>query len=250
MAASFDQPPLLTASVRERLQRELHRYRSLRQHDPEDDSFRHRLYAVQRWQAERMKRSHHQLLQDERYRQATLFFLEDVYGGIDLTHIANEAERVINKALRMLPEKVMETSVVALELNALSAELDERLTQHLYYESDTPPEQVEAIDMTTYIKAFRHSADRAERARQAELARQLAVGLDKYVRSRLVFTTFKLVRKPALRAGIGNLYQFMGKGFDAMRPMGSASEVINAIVDTEEAAIERIYSGHKLPYGF
>ena len=231
--------------IAQQLQRDLNRYRQLRQHDENEPGFRESLFRLQGWQAQRMRKTHQQLLADERYRIATEFFLQDIYGGIDLTDIANEAERALNKALKVLPEKVMTTATYALELNALSAELDERLADYLFCEMG-----VADISMEYYTEAFRRSATLELRLRQVELARKLAVGLDKYVRSRVVYTTFKWVRKPAHKAGIQNLYEFMGKGFEAMRPMGSASEVIHRIVDREAELIDAIFSGESRPFGF
>lgn len=231
--------------IASKLSEELTRYRGLRQHDEAQVEFREKLYRLQKWQAERMKKTHEQLLDDEKYRDATLFFLEDIYGGIDLSDLANEAERAMNKALKILPEKVMATSAHALELNALSAELDELLALALFYEMEK-----EEFSMEDYTQAFRMSAAKELRDRQTLLARELAVGLDKYVRSRVIYATFKMVRRPAHKAGIGNLYNFMGKGFEVMRPMGSASLVVHAILEKEEEAIERIYQGEASPYGF
>ena len=231
--------------VAQQLKRDLDRYRSLRQHQEDEANFRDALYKLQNWQAQRMRQTHEALLEDDRYRVATEFFLEDIYGGIDLSDLANEAERAINAALRILPEKVMVTATHALELNALTAELDELLADYLFHELGATD-----ITMDAYTEAFRKSASQEMRTRQVALAKEMAVGLDKYVRSRIIFSTFKLVKRPAHRAGIGNLYGFMGKAFDAMRPMGSASEVIHRIVDREAELIEAIFSGEATPYGF
>ena len=231
--------------IAQQLQRDLTRYRELKQHNDTQQEFREALFCLQRWQAQRMRKTHQQLLEDEKYRVATEFFLQDIYGGIDLSDIANEAERALNKALKILPEKVMVTATYALELNALSAELDERLAEFLFFEMGE-----QEVSMAAYTEAFRLSAPLELRQRQVELAKKLGVGLDKYVRSRVIYTTFKMVRKPAHKAGVQNLYEFMGKGFEAMRPMGSASEVIHQIVDREAALIEAIFSGELQPFGF
>ena len=230
-------------SVVLQLRHNLERYHALKQHDKQEAAFKDALYALQKWQGWRMRQTHQTLLDDEKYRVATEFFLEDIYGGADLRGLAHQAERAINAALRILPEKVMNTAVYALELNALSAELDERLAECLFFEMGA-----EDITEDGYTEAFRESASKEQRQRQVELAKLLAQGLDKYVRSRVVYSTFKLVRRPAERAGIGELYGFMGKGFDAMRPMRSASEVICRIVDREAELIDMIYSGYASPY--
>ena len=151
----------------------------------------------------------------------------------------------LNKAFKILPEKVMTTSTYALEFNALSAELDEAMTCFLFNEMG-----VVEITFEAYTEAFREAVDISLRHRQAALAKMLAQGLDKYVRSRLVYGTFKMVKRPAVKAGIGELYNFMDKGFDVMRPLGSAKKLIDAIVDEEVAIVDRIYGRSGDPFGF
>lgn len=235
----------MSDSIADQMQVQLARYRELRQHAPGEEVFRDRLYALQAWQSARMRRSHQGLLADPVYRDATDFFLTDVYGGVDLTRLTQDIERAMRAALRVLPEKVMSTSLLALELNALSQWLDERLATVLF---DEMGETV--VTMDAYLEAFRTCCDPNERVFQAKLVRRLGVGLDKYIRSRMIYTTFKLVKKPAMMAGIDALYGFMDKCFTVMRPMGSASEVIHRIVDEEERLMQRLYDGHPAPYGF
>lgn len=234
-----------TGPVAQKMQEELSRYRGLRQHDPEQPVFKDQVYALQEWQSSRLLKTHDALLQDDRYQEATLFFLEDIYGGIDLTELSQQIERVMNKAFRILPEKVMTTSTYALEFNALSAELDEAMACFLFNEMG-----VTEITFDAYIEAFREAVDVSLRHRQAALAKMLAQGLDKYVRSRFVYSTFKMVKRPAVNAGIGELYGFMDKGFDVMRPLGSAKSLIDKIVDEEVAIVDRIYDRSSDPFGF
>lgn len=231
--------------IAQKMEEELIRYRSLRQHDTLQPKFKGHVYAIQEWQSKRLQKTHNLLLQDERYQDATLFFLEDIYGGIDLTELSHQIERVMNKAFRILPEKVMTTSTYALEFNALSAELDEAMACFIFNEMG-----VVDITFDVYIEAFREAVDISLRHRQAALAKMLGQGLDKYVRSRLVYGTFKMVKRPAVKAGIGELYNFMDKGFDVMRPLGSAKGLIDAIVDEEVAIVDRIYEGNDDPFGF
>jgi len=234
-----------SGAIAQKMEEELTRYRRLRQHDASQPKFKEHVYALQEWQSKRLQKTHDALLQDERYQDATLFFLEDIYGGIDLTELSHQIERVMNKAFRVLPEKVMATSTYALEFNALSAELDEAMACFLFNEMG-----VTDITFDAYIEAFREAVDISSRHRQAALAKMLAQGLDKYVRSRLVYGTFKMVKRPAVKAGIGELYNFMDKGFDVMRPLGSAKELIDTIVNEEVAIVDRIYARSENPFGF
>ena len=230
--------------VVEKMQKELARYHALRQHDASQLTFRERLYTVQRWQSEMMRQTHKCLLEDSRYRPATEFFLQEIYGGNDHSQLARNIERAMHAAIRVLPARVMETSNMALEFNAIGAELDEALTVVLY-------EEMGVLEITTenYVKAFRRCGNRKARERQIELARQLAGCLDKYVKNRALYVTFRLLKKPARMAGIDKLYQFTAKGFEVMRPVKNVGEFINRLVDRETRVIDNIFAGSLDPFG-
>lgn len=109
---------------------DLGRYRAWRSHS--DPAFKEHFVAIQKWQAERLKKTHADLLKDDRYKAVTQFFLTDLYGGLDLSELAREVERALPIATRLLPESVMRTSALALELNALTGELDEAVASTLF----------------------------------------------------------------------------------------------------------------------
>lgn len=226
-----------------KMRAELDRYYNLRQHDNNELEFKRNFENLQKWQAQRLQKTHVRLLDDKVTRGATEFFLNDVYGGIDLTDLARDIERVLFKALRVLPEKVMETSALAMELNALTAELDERMTDILFYEY-----KVNEISDETYCEAFRQVCDKSMREQQAQMVKHLGQGLDKYVRSRLVFGAYKLARKPAEKSGLKALVGFLDRAFHVMRPMDSAERLIHAIVDVEMELVKRVYSRHPAPF--
>lgn len=247
-----------SAEIAAEFQHHLQRYRQLRHHNDAEEGFRQHYYFVQEWQAARMRKTHAELLEDKQYRIATEFFLTDIYGSVDLRELANQIERAVNKALRILPEKVMTTAACALEFNALSAELDEKLTQFLFsrenankfaHDYSTVPLDAlaDVMNADDYCFALKSSSTLQERRQQADLAKQLAQGMDSYVRSKVLYATFKLLKKPAHKAGVGVLYEFMSKGFAALNPMGSASEIVSRIVEREYSLAERAFAGEQ-PY--
>ena len=128
------------------LRYDLARYRAWRCHS--DSQFREWFNAVQKWQVERLTRSHGHLLVDDRYQAVTNFFLTDMYGGLDLTSLANEIERALPTTTRLLPDSVMRAAAVALELNAITGELDEQVAgyifEHLKADSLTEENMAEA----------------------------------------------------------------------------------------------------------
>jgi hypothetical protein len=220
---------------------ELGRFRLWRSHH--DEAFRERFVAVQHWQAARLTRTHADFLQDERYEAVTRFFLSDLYGGLDLNELAREIERALPVATRLLPDSVMRTSAVALELNALTGELDEAVAAMLF---DTLGyrEITEASILEAYVACDQYES----RQRQLDLLSELGRGLDRYVRSRVIYATFKIAHRPARMAGLGSLYDFLGRGFDVMRPMGSAQDFINLFINRERAILDNIKAGKPDPY--
>lgn len=236
--------PLRREDVRtlaDQMRYELGRYRAWRgHHDPE---FQEKFITMQKWLAGRLSRTHADLLEDDRYRAVTQFFLSDLYGGLDLTELAREVERALPIATRLLPDSVMRTSAVALELNALTGELDEALTTMLF-------ETMGAAEITeaAMIEAYRACDYQEQRHRQLDLLGELGGGLDRYVRSRVIYATFKIAHRPARMAGLGGLYDFLGRGFDVMRPMGSAQDFLNHFIGKERAIVDAICAGNPDPF--
>jgi hypothetical protein len=219
----------------------LGRYKAWRSHSDED--FQKKFIHLQQMQVERLKVTHAGLLEDERYKAITEFFLNDLYGGMDLSELAREVERAIPVATRLLPDSVMRTSAVALDLNALTGELDEALT-HMVFEvmgiSDPTQEDV--------MEAHRRLDHFEQRNYQMDLLLELGRGLDKYVRSRVIFATFKIAHRPAKMAGLGGLYDFLGRGFEVMRPMGSAEDFLQSFVGKERQIFQNIHDRVPNPF--
>ncbi len=220
-------------STAEFMRAEIASFRNWRCHYEPD--FNAHFMQLQIWQVKRLKMTHQRLLEDERYCAATEFFLSDMYGGLDLTELANEVERALPLASKLLPDSVLRTSGIALELNSLTGALDQRMTEILFEEMS-----VSSIDDETYCEAYRLCSEAAARERQLHLVAELGLGLDRYVRSRVIYATFKMSSRPAHMAGLGGLYDFLGRGFDVMRPMGSASDFIHEFADVERRIMQSI----------
>lgn len=219
----------------------LGRYRAWRCHT--DEAFNEKFVEVQKFQVARLMRTHADLLGEPRFKAATEFFLSDMYGGLDLSELAREVERALPIANRLLPDSVMRTSAVALELNALTGELDEAVTAMLFEVMG-----VEKLSDVAMAEAYRAVGHYELRERQMALLTELGEGLDKYVRSRVIFATFKIANKPAHMAGLGGLYDFLGRGFEVMRPMGSAHEFLSRFTGKEMEILENLRGGTPNPF--
>ena len=225
----------------EQLQHYLDRFFALRQHG-DDALFLARLRRLQEWQGERLKHTHAHLLDDPVTAEGIQFLLDDVYGGRELLPIAREIRRALPKAMKLLPEKVMATSAAALEAAILTQELDEAVTQTLGEALDQP------LTEMTYLKGFRQDHHHNDRLRQVQLVAELGHRLDRYIRSRMLHATFRMVRKPVHAAGFSNLYDFMDRSFRVMKPVPSVGLLLEQLAAREEAIMQKVYAGHPTPF--
>lgn len=225
----------------ERLQDALERFFALRQHG-DDRLFRQRLNTLQAWQSERLYRTHRDILELPDNAPAVEFLFTDVYGGRDLTPVASEIRRALPKALKLLPDRVMATSASVLDTAVLTQVLDEHLAEQMGPALDQPLTEV------AYAAAYRTQGRDDDRARQLLLISEIGVHIDKYVRSRMIQATFRMVRRPAHAAGFGSLYDFLDHGFGAMRPLHSVNDLLGRLAQRERVVMQRLLAGSRDPF--
>ncbi len=227
----------------ERLRQDLDRFFALRQHGG-DQRFIRRLLNLQDWQARRLQRTHESRLLQKKVEPAVSFLLDEVYGGRDLRPIAEEISRALPKAVRLLPDRVMSTSASALEAAIVTQHLDEDLVDRLGPLLDAE------LDEADYIRAYGDQAhDRlGERQHQLRLIGELGHHMDRYIRSRTIQTSFRMVRRPARAAGFASLYDFLDRAFTAMKPLDSVGELLETIADDEHEILERVLNDDPDPF--
>ena len=198
-----------------------------------------RLTEVKAWQSQRLARTYADMQSRPRYRDATRFFLEDLYGPKDFSSRDQEMMRVLPVMTRMLPESAVETAALAIELEAISEALDQRLAAAL---------RPGPIDESSYGEAYRASSTRPEREHQIDLIVGVGRRLDALVRKPLVARTLKLMRKPARMAGLADLQEFLECGFEAFRAMDGADEFLAIVREREGAILSRLFSSAPEPF--
>jgi hypothetical protein len=202
------------------------------------------LSLLRRWQSARLARTHADLLRSPCYRPAVEFFLDELYGDRDLSQLQHDLARVVPMMTRILPAAVLHTAGLALELNALSHELDARLTHVLITEFGLRA----MVDEAAYIAAYRRCASYEQRDHQIDLTERLGRDLQAIVPKRIIHAALKLARTPARLAGLGELHRFLEAGFHAFRHMGAeAGTFVTTIIGRERAIVERIRTGHPRP---
>jgi hypothetical protein len=198
-----------------------------------------RLAEVKAWQAGRLARTYADLAASPRYGKATAFFLDDLYGAKDFSGRDQAMLRIYPVMVRTLPHGAVETAALAIEVDALSEELDRRVAARI----DPGP-----VTEASYGRAYREAGTRTERRRQIELIDDVGQRLDGLVVKPFIYATLKLMRRPAKLAGLEDLQVFLEHGFEAFRHMGGAEEFLATIAEREGRILSRLFSAHPSPF--
>ena len=199
------------------------------------DAGRHSaLLALKTWQAARLARTYADLHASERYRGATQFFLEELYGARDFSQRDADVERILPNLTRLLPAAALDTIAGAIELDELSEQLDTRVAA---------AHGAAVIDDASYAAAYRAASTVEARTRQIFLLNHIGHALDKLTRVPMLYTTLKWMRAPARMAGLDGLQQFLEQGFMHCKNMNGVDTFLGTIVGRETQVMERLFAG-------
>jgi len=142
--------------------------------------------------------------------------------------------------VRVLPEGVIAIIAKAIELSALSHELDRTLVAELG--EDSP------LSVASYCAAYRACDNRNERERQIALIVDVGAALDRYVQMPLLSSALAAMRRPARIAGVGALHEFLERGLLSFRGMKGAGEFLAVLRTRETAVMQAIFAGDDAPF--
>ena len=188
------------------------------------------------WQSQRLARTHASLLADPRFTEAATFFLTDIYGATDPGRLYDDIHRVLPTVVKVLPAAGLETVSDAIELDALSEELDAAMVKAL-------GKRVNGLTAATYGEAYRKVDRRKDRERQIDLILHLGQSLDRLGRRPFISTALRMMRKPAELAGFSELQSFLERGYAAFHKMGGADEFLNQVIKRERKLLEALFAG-------
>ncbi|MGA8005336.1 MAG: hypothetical protein WCA17_04500 [Burkholderiales bacterium] len=226
------------------LREQIERVKSLRhEHEASPERAAQRLW-LRRWQAARLSRTYDDLLHDEEYRPAAEFFLSDLYGLKDTSGRDAGLERVLPVMSKVLPDAALHGVGLAVELDALSEELDAQLLDVLVNELGVGDE----LSEDAYAQAYRRCDKHAQRKHQIELIREVGEDLAQLVRKPMLYAMLRSMRGPAKAAGCGELQDFLERGFRAFRQMKDSKHFLDTIQTRETQILDRIYGGAPRPF--
>jgi hypothetical protein len=188
------------------------------------------------WQAQRLARTHASLLANPKFADAATFFLTDIYGANDPARLYDDVRRVLPTVVKVLPAAGLETVCDAIELDALSEDLDAAMIKAL-------GKRINGLDAATYGEAYRKVGRRQDRERQIDLIQHVGQSLDRLAHRPFISTALRMMRKPAELAGFSELQSFLERGYGAFRKMGSADEFIDQVITRERKLLEALFAG-------
>lgn len=202
------------------------------------------LNALRLWQLERLRRTYKDIERMPRYRLATLFFVNELYAPKDRTVRYRSLRRILPMMNRVLPDRALEALSVALELQAMSDELDVHLAQTLLDHGVDPSK----LNQAQYAQGYRDSGRMNDRHYQLKLLKLCGEELDRVVRLPLVTFALSLARQPAKMAGLTDLHEFLDTGCKSFAAMRGADEFLHMITERERVALAKIEQGADQPF--
>ncbi len=198
---------------------------------------------LQDWQRDRLRDCYGDLYAQDRYREAIVFFLEELYGGKDISHRDHDVGRVYSVMVRFLPAETLTAVGDAFEMQAVSLELDMTMSK-IWAANGAPGE----LDDVSYCDLYRKTGALNLREKQIVLIGSLGLDLAVAVKNSMVDKLVRVLRLPARVAGFQSLQLFMESGLRAFRIMGDPAEFLDTICTRERMIMEAIVARKPDPF--
>jgi hypothetical protein len=189
---------------------------------------------VKRVQATRFAGTYSDLLVHGPYGPAARFFLEELYSDKDYAERDAQFARIAGAIEKVFPEQVARTAVTLAELHALTEELDQAMGLAWL----TQPDDLD--EAQTYVRAWRAVGRRPEREAQLKVVMGIGEQMVRLTRTPGLRMLLKMMRGPAVAAGLGSLQHFLETGFDTFAAMVRTPQGAPAflrIIEARESAL-------------
>ncbi len=205
-----------------------------------DPALKAMLQAMQLWQKQRMQALHSDLFTQQDNQALATYFLDRLYGAADFDSLAGQCQKMllkIERVQRLVPNAAMNTAVNGVALAMQAIVLDLAMAQALVADFGVLAES--DIDQHMPIILAKLQQTPAREAYLVDLQRY-GDSLDKYIRSYVIYTAFKLAKGKAEQKGFAHLYGFLEQGFAAMQQTKSTAAFINTFAAAEVAYYQQL----------
>lgn len=192
-----------------------------------------RVNALKAYQQRRFALTHADLLNSPRYRAASLFFLEQLYGPEDFSNRDGQFARVVPAMVRLFPDEVVDTVASLASLHSISERLDSIMASYL---------ETSEFSRQEYVAAWQSTGNPEARESQVSLSLAIGESLDRLTTKSIIRHSLRLMRGPAKASGLSDLQTFLESGFEAFRAMRGAQSFLDSIGSRERRLISILNS--------
>lgn len=200
--------------------------------------------AIKSFQAQRFAGTYADLLASTEYAGAARFFLEDLYSDKDYSLRDSQFARIAGALQTLFPQPVVETAVSLARLHVLTEELDRQMA--IAWEAAREEKPVEPV--RRYMHCWALVGREEDRYRQLEMVLRVGKELDHLTGKPGLRLMLRMMRRPAMAAGLGSLQSFLEAGFDTFAKMAGkgscAQQFLDTIRDRESTWIRRLYGSN------
>lgn len=188
--------------------------------------------ALKKFQVDRLKITHTDLLNNRETKDAALFFLNEIYSFKDLSKRDRDLEKLLPTMGKMFPENTLEVIANAMILDALTEQLETKMAKKLG--KDFTEEE--------YFTVYKTETSYEDRLKQLDLVKDLGYCLCSLVRLPLIATTLKMMRMPARIANLQEMHDFLENGFTTFKNTKNPENFINTLVKREKEILDEIFN--------
>jgi hypothetical protein len=174
------------------------------------------------------------------YAAASGFFLTELYSDKDYADRDAQFARIAGAIERFFPQQVAGTAVALAELHAVTEDLDQAIAVDWRAQARS-----EMSDAVRYTMAWRGVGRRSERESQLKVVLGIGEQMARLTRTPGLRVMLKMMRGPAVAAGLASLQRFLETGFDTFAAMarkpGGAEEFLGIIQERESALLAMLF---------
>lgn len=218
----------------------LHHYQALPHHT--NPALKDTLGQVQTWQKARIRRTNAKLFEDSKTAPLANYLIEQIYGDDDFDILASQLLTAGTNALngsgkleKLIPANALGAGVAGVGVAIKSIELDLALAICLLDNPDLP------LDDDTMTALYQKVNAKDARIAQLNTIKEVCEQSHKYFSSFILQNAFKLAKGVAYDNGYQPLYDFIGEGLTAMKPLKHIEDFTAPFVANELAVIEKIH---------
>lgn len=183
------------------------------------------------YQVERLKFTHKECLNDPNTKDATKFFLTEIYSEKDLTKRDADLGKVVPMMCKLFPKELLLVLSDAIELDALTEQMDMMMCKNLK----------EDFTDDDYKEAYKNKTSYNDRKRQIELTNSLGVSLIDIVKYPLIGSLLGKMGFPAKMLGLSEMHELLNNGFNIFKNTKNVDVFLATLIQNEYDILDDIY---------